>query len=317
MTGTDQPLTVKENDLERALQILQEGGLVGMPTETVYGLAADATDARSIAHIYAAKSRPQFNPLIAHVDSLASAQLQGVFDSRAIALAKRFWPGPLTLVVPVNETATVAELARAGLPTIGLRVPAHPIARELLERFGKPLAAPSANPSGRISPTSAGDVAGAFGAEVSLVVDGGRSRAGIESTILSVLPGEPVRLLRPGAIPRESILEVVDALAEAVAGEVSAPGQLSSHYAPSAVVRLNAATPRRGEVWLGFGPACRTADANLSSSGDLVEAAANLYQMLRMLDTAGAATIAVAPIPSTGLGEAINDRLARAAAPRR
>lgn len=316
MSDQSPPIIPPETAIERAVAGLIAGELVGMPTETVYGLAADATSAHAVACVYSAKQRPDINPLIAHVADLAGAEREGVFDARARALAVRFWPGPLTLIVPANPSGTVCELARAGLPTLGLRVPAHPVANQLLRAIGRPLAAPSANPSGRISPTAADEVAGAFGCEVSMVIDGGRCRAGIESTILSVLPGEPIRVLRPGALAREVLLEVAGELAAAEVGKISAPGQLSSHYAPNATVRLNVTAPVAGEVWLGFGRDCRSADLNLSQSGDVIEAAANLYQMLRRLDATGAQAIAVAPIPLQGLGEAINDRLARAAAPR-
>ncbi|MEM7762650.1 MAG: L-threonylcarbamoyladenylate synthase [Pseudomonadota bacterium] len=316
MTIKHPPICNGAAAITAAVDALNESGLVGMPTETVYGLAADATNATAIARLYAAKGRPAFNPLIAHVPNLQAAEQYGMFDTRAHDLAERFWPGPLTLVVPAKTDGGVSELARAGLPTIGLRVPAHPIARDLLTAYAKPVAAPSANPSGRISPTSAADVATAFGDEIALVIDGGRCVAGIESTIVSVLPDQPVRLLRPGAIAREYLLSVVSELADPIAGKISAPGQLSSHYAPRASVRLQASERRDGEVMLGFGPSYADAEANLSPTGDLVEAAANLYQMLRQLDALSAAAIAVAPIPSEGLGEAINDRLARAAAPR-
>ena len=234
----------------------------------------------------------------------------------ARALAGAFWPGPLTLVVPVTRTARTSELARAGLDTIALRMPAHAIARDLLEAFGGPLSAPSANPSGRLSPTRADDVARELGDSVACVLDGGPCEAGIESSIVSLLPGEPARLLRPGAIARDALVDVVGDLAEPVSGRVTAPGQLGSHYAPRSAIRLNAAFATENEVLLGFGPDAPGALANLSATGDCVEAAANLYRMLRELDDTGADTIAVMPVPNAGLGEAINDRLRRAAAPR-
>lgn len=287
-----------------------------MPTETVYGLAADAANANAVARLYAAKGRPRFNPLISHVASLEAANAEGELDERAAALAARFWPGPLTLVVPAVATARTCDLARAGLDTIALRVPRHRLALGLIAAFGGPLVAPSANPSGRLSPTRAEDVADAFGDSVALVLDGGPCEAGIESSIVSLLPGEPARLLRPGAIPRDRLEAITGRLAEAGTGDVSAPGQLVSHYAPRAAIRLNATDVRADEVLLGFGADAPADAPNLSRAGDTVEAAANLYRMLRELDAAGADTIAVMPIPDEGLGEAINDRLARAAAPR-
>ena len=302
--------------IERAREAIAAGELVAMPTETVYGLAADAGNERAVARVFAAKRRPSFNPLIAHVASIELARQEGDFDPRATALAEAYWPGPLTLVVPVRSSARTSELARAGLQTIGLRVPAHPVARALLEAHGGPLAAPSANPSGRLSPTSAQDVADAFGDEVALILDGGPCEAGIESTIVAILPGEPPRLLRPGAIGRADVEAIVGKLAEAKQGAITAPGQLASHYAPDARIRLDATRAGDGEVLLGFGPDAPDAALNLSVAGDPVEAAANLYRMLRELDSRSPKTIAVMPIPNDGLGEAINDRLARAAAPR-
>lgn len=299
-----------------AVEVLREGGLVGIPTETVYGLAADASNPEAVARIFAVKGRPGFNPLISHVASLEIAAKEGVLDERAIALAQRFWPGSLTMVVPVADSARTCELARAGLNTIGLRVPRHPLTQALLQAYGGPIAAPSANPSGQLSPTRAEDVASAFGDEVSIVLDGGPCTAGIESTIVSLLPGEPPRLLRPGAIDRQRLEAIVGPLSEASSDAITAPGQLSSHYAPRARIRLAATEVRPGEILLGFGPDAPEGTVNLSRTGDTVEAAANLYRMLRELDAAGAETIAVMPIPNTGLGEAINDRLRRAAAPR-
>lgn len=302
--------------VRQAAQILRDGGLVGMPTETVYGLAGDASSAAAVARIFAAKGRPRFNPLISHVASLELARREGALDERALALAGAFWPGPLTMVVPVAGSAHTCDLARAGLETIALRIPGHPVAQALLESFGGPVSAPSANPSGRLSPTRAEDVAAELGKQVALVLDGGPCATGIESTIVSLLPGEPPRLLRPGAIDRRRIEATVGALAAADDGEVTAPGQLASHYAPRASIRLAAVRGAPGEVLLGFGPKAPAHAANLSPTGDTVEAAANLYRMLRALDATGAETIAVMPIPDEGLGEAINDRLRRAAAPR-
>lgn len=305
-----------ESAIARAVECLRRGEFVGLPTETVYGLAADAGSDIAVARIYAAKGRPQFNPLIAHVASPWMATSEAVFDERAQRLAARFWPGPLTLVLPVAPAGRVCELARAGLQTVALRMPGHPVALELIRAFGSPLAAPSANRSGYISPTTAQDVVAELGAESGFVLDGGPAQLGLESTIVAVLPGEPVRLLRPGGVSREALLTVVDELSALPAGHIEAPGQLASHYAPRARLRMNAVAPEPGEAFLGFGPHHRDGSPNLSRSGDLTEAAANLFGMLRTLDASGAAGIAVAPVPAHGLGEAINDRLQRAAAPR-
>lgn len=302
--------------IDGAAQALARGELVGMPTETVYGLAADAANPESVARVFAAKGRPQFNPLISHVADLAMAMREGVLDGRALALAEAFWPGPLTLVVPANASGRTSELARAGLPTIGLRVPRHPVAQALLRAHGGPVSAPSANPSGKLSPTSADDVREGLGDAVAVVLDGGASESGIESTIIGVIPDEPVRLLRPGAIARTDIEALVGPLSAPRQDAIDAPGQLASHYAPRAAVRLNAASAGDGEVLLAFGSDAPSAAANLSQRGDTVEAAANLYRQLRALDAQGVDTIAVMPIPEAGLGEAINDRLRRAAAAR-
>ncbi|MGO4523738.1 L-threonylcarbamoyladenylate synthase [Microvirga sp. 2MCAF35] len=310
--------------LARAADILRRGGLVAFPTETVYGLGADATDAEAVAGIYAAKERPSFNPLISHLGSFESAKSQGIFDETATRLAEAFWPGPLTLVVPVAPTCTISDLARAGLDSVGLRVPAHPLAHALLERTGRPVAAPSANRSGRVSPTDADHVLGDLDGRIDAVLDGGAAQVGVESTIVSCLGGTP-RLLRPGGVPREAIEALIGRKLE-TAGEVGsgplAPGMLASHYAPRAQVRLNATSIRPGEAALLFGPEvpqgaeAAQAALNLSKNGDPVEAAAHLFSYLRQLDASSAATIAVSPIPETGLGEAINDRLRRAAAER-
>jgi L-threonylcarbamoyladenylate synthase len=250
------------------------------------------------------------------VASLDLAVAEGQLDGRALALAERFWPGPLTLVAPVAAGGRTSELARAGLGTIGLRVPDHPLALALLEAFGGPVSAPSANPSGKLSPTRAEDVERELGDKVALVLDGGECEKGIESSIVAVLPKEPPRLLRPGAISRAQLETVVGELAATGSATITAPGQLRSHYAPRAAVRLHARSVRAGEVLLGVGAAAEGATLNLSPTGDTIEAAANLYRMLRELDASAAHTIAVSPIPDTGLGEAINDRLRRAAAPR-
>ncbi len=300
---------------EDGARVLAAGGLVAFPTETVYGLGADATNGQAIARLYAAKGRPQFNPLIAHVLDVASASRLAAFNEAAQRLAEKFWPGPLTLVLPKAAGCPVADLATAGLDTIALRVPAHPAARELLAKFGKPVVAPSANRSGHVSPTTAAHVLGDLRGRIDLIIDGGATPVGLESTIIGCA-GAPT-LLRPGALPREMIEATLGAaLAEAVTGDKpEAPGMLASHYAPRATLRLNANEARAGEALLGFG-AASDATLNLSPRGDLVEAAANLFSHLRALDAKGATIIAVMPIPRQGLGEAINDRLERAAAPR-
>jgi L-threonylcarbamoyladenylate synthase len=302
--------------VSRAAALLRDGGLVAFPTETVYGLGADARNGRAVARIFEAKRRPRFNPLIVHVPSLAAAREIGVFDGAAERLAAAFWPGALSLVVPVAAGAGLSDLVTAGLPTVAIRVPELPLAREFLGEAGVPVAAPSANPSGRISPTTADHVLEGLSGRIDAVLDGGPCPVGVESTIVGVLDGVP-RLLRPGGLP----LEPLEAcLGEAIrpadpeAEGVRAPGQLASHYAPSAPVRLGATEAERGEVLLGFGPV--RGSLSLSASGDLVEAAANLYAHLRALDAGGFAGIAVAPVPERGLGRAINDRLRRAAAPR-
>ena len=300
--------------------MLRRGGLVAFPTETVYGLGADATRAEAVARIYAAKERPRFNPLIAHVASVDAARREGVFDESALALAARFWPGPLTLVVPAAPGASVCDLARAGLDSVALRVPAHPLAHALLERVGRPVAAPSANRSGRVSPTTAAHVLTDLDGRIDAVLDGGATQVGLESTIVACL-GEP-RLLRPGGVPREALEAALGhkLLAPArEAGAPRAPGMLASHYAPRARVRLDSIGSRPEKPCSSSERTSRRARAaqavlNLSQSGDLTEAAARLFGHLRTLDASGAEIIAVAPIPEHGLGEAINDRLRRAAA---
>lgn len=301
----------------QAARILREGGLVAFPTETVYGLGADAANPRAVAGIYEAKGRPRFNPLIAHVASFEQARREGVFSPLAEKLAHRFWPGPLTLVVPLAETASVCDLARAGLPSIGLRMPAPKIARDLIAAAGRPVAAPSANRSGHVSPANADHVLADLDARIDAVLDGGACAVGVESTIVALLDDRP-RLLRPGGVARaeiEAILGSALAGADPSDSQPLAPGLLASHYAPGASVRLNARELEPGETGLDFAGQLSGA-LDLSPSGDLEEAAANLFSALRRLDAAGATRIAVAPIPAQGLGEAINDRLARAAAPR-
>jgi L-threonylcarbamoyladenylate synthase len=299
-----------------AADLIRAGDLVGLPTETVYGLAGDATNPRAVAAIFAVKGRPQFNPLIAHVAGLDMAREEAVLDERALTLAARFWPGPLTLVAPARPTGRVCELARAGLPTVALRMPRHPVALGLIRAVDRPLAAPSANRSGHISPTSAAHVLAEFGDAVRLVLDGGPAQVGIESTVVAALPGQPLRLLRPGGITRDELMAVVGDLAGAEAGVIASPGQLTSHYAPRAPLRLDVTDPAGCAAYLGFGACAAPDQPNLSPAGDLVEAAARLFGLLRELDQRSPAEIAVAPIPHTGLGEAINDRLRRAAAGR-
>jgi L-threonylcarbamoyladenylate synthase len=301
----------KAADIEAAVAALKRGGLVIMPTETVYGLAADAGDARAVAAVYAAKGRPAFNPLIAHVADVATARRIARFDERAERLAAAFWPGPLTLVLPVEDNALVCDLARAGLDTVAVRSPAHLVAHALLEAFGGPLVAPSANRSGRPSPTTYADAVEETGPAAAAALDGGPCAIGLESTVVALI--DEARLLRPGSVTRSQIEALIGALLEAEADARRSPGRLSRHYAPNLPLRLNATEPRTDEVWLGFGPHGGSG-FNLSPEGDLAEAAANLFAYLRAADRSeGAAGISVAPIPDTGLGEAINDRLRRAA----
>ncbi len=301
--------------LARAAELIRAGGLVAFPTETVYGLGCDATNSMAVARLYAVKGRPQFNPLIVHILNTVDALVHGDLPAPALQLAAAFWPGPLTLVAPRKAGSPVAELACAGLATVALRAPAHPLARALLEASALPIAAPSANRSGRLSPTTAEHVREELGDAVDLILDGGPCEHGVESTIIAFDAGPRGRLLRPGAVARPAIEAIVGPLLAPRDG-VAAPGMLASHYAPTAQLRLNAEAPLPGEVYLSFGAPPPPGGATLSLRGDLVEAAANLYAALRALDASGARTIAVAPIPSSGLGEAINDRLARAAAPR-
>jgi L-threonylcarbamoyladenylate synthase len=305
-----------------AAGVLARGGLVAFPTETVYGLGADATDSKAVARLYAAKGRPAFNPLIAHVADIEAARKLAAFNEAAECLAAAFWPGPLTLVLPKLADCPVADLATAGLDSIAVRMPDHPVARGLLHALGKPVVAPSANRSGHVSPTTAAHVLSDLGGRIDLILDGGPTLVGIESTIVACL--DRPTLLRPGGLAREAIESVLGSpLADAPPEESDAPlapGMLASHYAPRARVRLNASEVRDDEALLAFGPnrpggVARHA-LNLSASGDLVEAAANLFSHLRALDALKATTIAVMPIPGEGLGEAINDRLARAAAPK-
>jgi L-threonylcarbamoyladenylate synthase len=313
--------------IAQAAATFARGGLVAFPTETVYGLGADAANATAIAHLYQAKGRPAFNPLIAHVADVAAARRIGRFDTTAERLAAAFWPGPLTLVVPQAPGCTVADLATAGLDTVAIRIPSHPVARALLAAFGGAVVAPSANISGHVSPTTAAHVAADLTGRIDLILDGGAVEVGVESTIVGCF--EQPTLLRPGGIPSEAIEAVLGraltrpAPAEADASEQPlAPGMLASHYAPRAAVRLDAREVAPGEALLAFGPLtlpgaeAAAAVLNLSPSGDPAEAATHLFGYLRSLDAKGAHSIAVMPIPNDGLGEAINDRLRRAAAPR-
>ncbi len=312
-------------DIERAAQALRAGRLVAFPTETVYGLGAIATDERAVAAIFAAKGRPRFNPLIVHVASRAAAAALADWNELAERLAARFWPGALTLILPRAQPCPLSPLVSAGGPTVGLRVPGHPVALALLEATGLPVAAPSANPAGAVSPTTADHVAEGLGDRVDLILDGGRCRVGVESTVLDLSEGRP-RLLRPGGVTRAALEAELGPLAAAADDPGRAPrgpGQLASHYAPARPLRLDARAVAADEALLAFGPEPlpqplrgAAASLNLSRAGDLEEAAANLFSMLRRLDRPGYRAIAVMPIPGSGLGEAIRDRLARAAAPR-
>jgi L-threonylcarbamoyladenylate synthase len=313
-------LTAEPDDIAEAARLLRGGALVAFPTETVYGLGGDATDGRAVAAIFAAKRRPRFNPLISHLADAEAAGEFAAFDERARDVAARFWPGPLTLVLPRRRNCRIALLAGAGLDTVALRVPAHPVAHALLAACGRPIAAPSANRSGRISPTSAAHVRTELGGRIAAIVDGGACAIGLESTVLDLSRKRPV-LLRPGGIPLEALTEAIGDIDLAGAGDAPrGPGMLASHYAPSLPLRLAATASREGEAVLAFGGAPSPGFAEtawLSRSGDLAEAAANLFAMLRALDRPEFSGIAVMPIPERGLGAAINDRLRRAAAPRK
>lgn len=308
-------------DIEDAAAAIRAGGLVAMPTETVYGLAADATDDRAVARIFAAKGRPQFNPLIVHVASSDMARRYAEVPPLAETLMRAFWPGPLTLVLPRRKDSGLSLLVSAGLDTVGLRAPRHALAQALIAAAGRPLAAPSANRSGTISPTRAEHVREGLGGAVDAILDGGPCPVGVESAIVKI-EGETATLLRPGGIARAEIEDVIGGKLEAATDGVEAPGMMTSHYAPEAALRLHAREQKDGEAFLGFGPVAGQGPAalNLSVRGDLTEAAANLFAHLRALDRLaqahGLKTIAAAPVPTEGLGEAINDRLARAAAPR-
>lgn len=308
-------LSLEEDSLNRAATLLKNNHLVAIPTETVYGLAALSTSSVAVAKIYALKTRPQFNPLICHVSSLYEAMTYGVFSSKAQALAKAFWPGPLTLVVPLKEPSPLSDLATAGLKTIGLRVPMNDFVLKLIEKVGYPLAAPSANPSEHISPTTAEHVYKAFKNKSPLILDGGPSRIGLESTIIDMTQHDPV-LLRAGGMSLESIEETIGPVHPIIDDTIKAPGQLKRHYAPTKPMRLHVTKPLDHEGYLTFGPYGLQRQAptlNLSESGDVNEAAYHLFSMLRELDEGPAPAIAVHPIPLKGLGLAINDRLIRGA----
>ena len=301
-------------ELDAAAGVLADGGLIAFPTETVYGLGVDAHNSDAVARLYQAKGRPSFNPLIVHVGSIQAAQQFVEFDHTALALAQAFWPGALTLVLPLRDDAIISPLVTAGLTTLAIRVPDHDIANGLLTSFGGPIAAPSANPSGQISPTKFAHVRDLMSGRIDGIVDGGNCNVGLESTIVATQP-VPI-LLRAGGLPVEMIEAALGfnlALAEETAS-LSSPGQLASHYAPVGTMRLNAQTVETGETLLGYGPV--EAALNLSPSGDLVQAAGGLFDALHQLNAMGASRIAVSPIPYHGLGRAINDRLRRAAAPR-
>lgn len=323
MSGPPRIVKPTASALTEACKILKAGGLVAIPTETVYGLAGDATNDRAVAAIFAAKSRPQFNPLIAHVHNLRLAMRLAEFGPLAQRLALKFWPGPLTLVLRRRAPSPLSLLLSAGLETVALRMPGHGVARALIGLYGRPLAAPSANRSGRISATSAEDVAEELGAGVDLILDGGPSQLGIESTVVDLsreTEGERPMLLRPGAVTEDDLVEILGEIDRPKAGDpLRSPGQMESHYAPARPLRLEARSVGAQEALIAFGPQPPTGAGltlNLSETGDLTEAAAHLFAYLRQADASGLTAIAVMPIPETGLGQAINDRLRRAAHPR-
>lgn len=314
-------LTPDPAGLDEAAGLLSRGELVAIPTETVYGLAGDARNDRAVARIFEAKGRPRFNPLIVHLPEAEAALALARADDTARRITAAFWPGPLTLVLPLRPGAGLSPLVTAGLDSVALRVPAHPVAQGVLRAFGGPLAAPSANPSGGVSPTRAEHVLAGLDGRIAAVVDGGPCAVGVESTILSLAgpAGGRPRLLRPGGLALEAIEAALGERVEVPGADPArpeAPGQLASHYAPAAALRLGVTVPTPGEDWLGFGPGAAGAAMNLSPAGDLVEAAANLFHYLRAIDGGPGRVIAVSPVPEEGLGRAINDRLRRAAAPR-
>ena len=315
--GTAVPLisAAAPRAINRAAELVKAGRLVAFPTETVYGLGGDATNERAVAEIFAAKGRPRFNPLIVHVRGLAEAERLAVFDDHARRVASRFWPGPLSLVLPRRGDNGLSLLASAGLDTVAVRAPAHEVAQALLRETGRPIAAPSANRSGRISPTEATHVFEEIGDRIDLILDGGRTPVGLESTVLDLSDETPV-LLRPGTVTSEQLTELLGPIAAPAEDRPKSPGMLASHYAPSLPLRLEAVSAQFGEALLAFGPKAPPGFAEvqwLTSTGDLAEAAANLFAMLRRLDRPLFTGIAVMPIPEQGLGRAINDRLRRAA----
>jgi len=314
MSGKEMPpiLVADGPAIARAADVLRAGGLVALPTETVYGLAARADSTQAVAAIYRALGRPDFNPLIVHVASMAQAEELALFDARARLLADAFWPGPLTMVLPLRPGAPIAPAVTAGLPTLALRMPAHPVMRAVLEAAGLPLAAPSANRSGGVSPTEPAHVAASLGSRVDLVVDGGRCERGLESTIVALRPEGSWQILRPGPITRREIEALLGQGQAQPASGIEAPGQLASHYAPGKPVRLNARTAEADEFFISFGD--MGGHCSLSPTADLAEAAARLYACLHEAAVAPQPRIAVAPIPDEGIGAAINDRLRRAAA---
>ena len=312
MSSKQALITPDDEGMAKAAAILRAGGLVAMPTETVYGLAARADSAEAVAQIYRTKGRPDFNPLIVHVASLAMARKLAVFDAVAEQLAARFWPGPLTLVLPLREGAGIAPAVTAGLGTIALRQPGHPVAARLLAESGLPLAAPSANRSNAVSPTRPGHVLESFGADAPPVIDGGACEAGLESTIVALDREGGWRLLRPGPIAAEELAELLGPEAKSRGATIEAPGQLAKHYSPGKPVALGVTSPEADTFMIGFGET--VGDVNLSPGGDLAEAASRLYAALHEGAASGKSRIAVAPIPQQGMGRAINDRLQRAAA---
>ncbi|MEM7073759.1 MAG: L-threonylcarbamoyladenylate synthase [Pseudomonadota bacterium] len=312
MSLETETLNADANGVARAARYLNNGALLALPTETVYGLGADARNARAVARIFEAKGRPHFNPLIVHVPDAAAARELVAWPEAADRLAAAFWPGPLSLVLPIRPESGVAHLVTGGLQTLAVRVPAHPVAQDVLRAFGGPVAAPSANPSGKLSPTTAAHVLSGLSGKIAAVLDAGACPIGLESTIVALTPVP--RLLRPGGLPADALEAALGLPLGGAGSGIEAPGQLASHYAPRAVLRLQVTDPRPEETVLGFGRV--DSDLNLSPSGDLVEAAANLFGHLHRLDASETTAIAVTPIPESGLGRAINDRLRRAAAPR-
>ncbi|WP_112322371.1 L-threonylcarbamoyladenylate synthase [Oceanibium sediminis] len=328
MTEADGPNTIRLSNTPRGLRaavaMLREGQLVSFPTETVYGLGADATNDRAVAGIFAAKGRPRFNPLIVHVPDLAEVEAIASVPQVAADLAAAFWPGPLTMVLPLRADSGLADLVSAGLPTVAVRVPADPVAQALLRALGRPVAAPSANPSGKVSATTADHVMQGLSGRIAGVLDAGPTGVGLESTILAVEPEGAVTLLRPGGLPIEAVEAMIgpvprDTTPHGPGDGVRAPGQLASHYAPDVALHLNAEVADAGALWLAFGPLKGRRGISLSETGDLVEAAANLFAALHDIDAvardAGVRQVLVDPIPAHGLGIAINDRLSRAATP--